>query len=305
MDKDNYKIGLMIDSENVSHKYIKSVMNEISKYGKIVIARFYGDINNLSKDWHKTAQDYAIKPVHQYNVASGKNAADMAMALDAQEMMYQEKVNLFFLVTSDSDFTPLAVKLREGGMHVIGVGKENNVSQAFRSACNEFKYFEYLDDEDDEEELPSAAPIHEPDKQKDIHLIIKSIVVENGIDNKIQLSRLGDILMNRFSDFDPRKYGHKSLSSLVKTIPSLSITQEKTTVFITLLSKLDIHQIAKEITEIISKNKSKEMLLTKIKQALEKKYPDFDYQELGYTKFSKLASDIPGIKVKQNVAKII
>ena len=94
MDKDNYKIGLMIDSENVSHKYIKSVMNEISKYGKIVIARFYGDINNLSKDWHKTAQDYAIKPVHQYNVASGKNAADMAMALDAQEMMYQEKVNL-------------------------------------------------------------------------------------------------------------------------------------------------------------------------------------------------------------------
>ncbi|NBL01119.1 MAG: NYN domain-containing protein, partial [Erysipelotrichia bacterium] len=120
MDNNGYKIALMIDSENVSPKYIKPVMNEIAKYGKIVIARFYGDINNLSKEWHKTATDHAIKPVHQYNVAIGKNAADMAMALDAQEMMYQEKVNAFFLVTSDSDFTPLAVKLREGGMHVIG-----------------------------------------------------------------------------------------------------------------------------------------------------------------------------------------
>ena len=302
MEKTEYKIALMIDSENVSYKYIKSVMNEIAKYGKIVIARFYGDLNNLSKDWHKTAQDNAIKPVHQYNVAIGKNAADMAMALDAQEMMYQEKVNAFFLVTSDSDFTPLAVKLREGGMHVIGVGNEKKVTQAFRSACNEFKYFEYLNDEDDDETTESIEK--SAATSQEIGGIIKSIIIENGADNKIQLSRLGDILVNRFSDFDSRKYGHKTLSSLVSSLNGISLSQEKTTTFVNFSSKLSMKDISKAIKEIISQNKSKEMILTKIKQELEKKYPEFNYQELGFTRFSKLIGSIDDIAVKSNSAKL-
>ncbi len=300
METKDYKIALMIDSENVSPKYIHSVINEISKYGRIVIARFYGDINKLSKDWHKTAQDFAIKPVHQYNVATGKNAADLAMALDAQEMMYQEKVNAFFLVTSDSDFTPLAVKLREGGMFVIGIGEKDKVSQAFRSSCNEFKYFEYLDDEDEVEE----ASISHITPDDDIAPMIKNIVIENGIDNRIQLSRLGDIIVNRYSDFDARKYGHKTLSSLVNTISGLSLSQEKTTTFVTLTSKLSLKDVSKSIVEIISKNKRKEMILTKIKQELEKKYPGFSYQELGYTRFSKLVESVPLVSVNQNSAKI-
>src|SRR5690554_2465899 len=150
MEQNDYRIALLIDSENISAKYIKPVMHEIAKYGRIVIARFYGDIWTLSKEWHQTALNYAIKPMHQYNVASGKNAADMAMAIDALEMMYQEKVNTFFLITSDSDFTPLAMKLREGGMTVIGIGTEKKVTEAFKSACNEFKYFDYLEDEDED-----------------------------------------------------------------------------------------------------------------------------------------------------------
>ncbi|HOI85997.1 MAG TPA: NYN domain-containing protein [Acholeplasmataceae bacterium] len=301
MEKTEYKIALMIDSENVSYKYIKSVMNEIAKYGKIVIARFYGDINNLSKDWHKAAQDNAIKPVHQYNVAIGKNAADMAMALDAQEMMYQEKVNAFFLVTSDSDFTPLAVKLREGGMHVIGIGSIKTTTQAFRSACNEFKYFEYLDDDDDEEEI--VPKIVEADKENIEH-IIKSLIIENGIDNRIQLSRLGDILVNRFSDFDPRKYGHKTLSNLVSTISGIGMSQEKTTTYVSLKSTIEKDQIMHEIIDIIKTNKSKEMMLTKIKQELEKRHPTFSYQELGFTRFSKLVSSIPDVSVSKNAARI-
>jgi len=300
METKDYKIALMIDSENVSPKYIHSVINEISKYRRIVIARFYGDINKLSKDWHKTAQDFAIKPVHQYNVATGKNAADLAMALDAQEMMYQEKVNAFFLVTSDSDFTPLAVKLREGGMFVIGIGEKDKVSQAFRSSCNEFKYFEYLDDEDEVEE----ASISHITPDDDIAPMIKNIVIENGIDNRIQLSRLGDIIVNRYSDFDARKYGHKTLSSLVNTISGLSLSQEKTTTFVTLTSKLSLKDVSKSIVEIISKNKRKEMILTKIKQELEKKYPGFSYQELGYTRFSKLVESVPEVTVNQNSAKM-
>ncbi len=300
MDKTEYKIALMIDSENVSIKYIEPVMNEISKYGKIVIARFYGDINNLSKEWETTARNNAIRAIHQSNVAVGKNAADMAMALDAQEIMYQSKVNAFFLVTSDSDFTPLAEKLREGGMHVVGIGSEKKVTSAFKSACNEFKYFEYLKDE--EEEVPNQKDKTEP--VTDIGDIIKSIIVENGEHNRIQLSRLGDILVNRFSDFDARKYGSKNLSNLVSTIHGLTISTEKTTTFVNLISKISMDTISKAIIEIISKTKKKEMLLTNIKNELEKVYPDFNYMELGFSRFSKLVSSIDSVSVKDNAAKI-
>ena len=133
---------------------------------------------------------------------------------------------------------------------------------------------------------------------------IKSIIIENGVDNKIQLSRLGDILVNRFSDFDSRKYGAKSLSSLVTTISGLSISLEKTTTYVTLNSKISMNDVSKTISSIISKNKSKEMMLTKIKQELEKMYPDFNYQELGFTRFSKLVGSIESVTVKNNAAKI-
>ncbi|MGD9887444.1 MAG: NYN domain-containing protein [Bacilli bacterium] len=297
MEQD-YKIALMIDSENVPPRFIKSVINEIAKYGKIVIARFYGDVSKLSQEWHQNALDYAIKPVHQYNVASGKNAADLAMALDAQEMMYQQKVNSFFLVTSDSDFTPLAMKLKEGGMHVIGVGSEKKVTSAFKNACNEFKYFEYLDDLDEEE--GASETLCGPNS--DIAGIIKGVIVESGVDNKIPLSILGGILVNRFSDFDPRKYGAKSLSALVNTICDLTIVQEKQTPYVVLNSKLNLKDISEVIVAIVGASKKKEMMLTKVKEELEKKYPDFHYQELGFTRFSKLVSSIDRLYVKDNKA---
>ncbi len=303
MDKQDYRIALLIDSENVSAKYIKSVYDEIAKYGKLIIARFYGDLAKLSKEWHHTALDYAIKPMHQYNVASGKNAADMAMALDAQEMMYTAKVNTFFLVTSDSDFTPLAMKLKEGGMHVVGVGNEDKVTSAFKSSCNEFKYFEYLNDDDDEDDHASDLP-NDNIKSNEIEDLIKDIIIENGVDNKIQLSRLGDILVNRFSDFDARKYGAKSLSSLVKTYKDIEMSQEKTTVYVNLKTGISKEAIARTAYEIISRNKSKEMVLTKLKQELEKKYGDVHYKAFGFTKFSNFISSIDHLSVSKNNVRL-
>src|SRR5690554_242652 len=101
----NSRVALLIDSENVSDIYIEDIMKEIPKYGKLVIARFYGDINKISKSWQDKAVDFAIKPYHQYNTASGKNAADMDMALDALSIKYDDKADIFFIVSSDSDFT--------------------------------------------------------------------------------------------------------------------------------------------------------------------------------------------------------
>jgi uncharacterized protein (TIGR00288 family) len=294
MEPKEFKIALLIDSENISHKYIKSVMNEIAKYGKIVIARFYGNIQKLSGEWHQTALNYAIKPMHQYYVATAKNAADMAMALDAVEIMYQEKVNTFFLVTSDSDFTPLAIKLKEGGMHVIGVGNEKKVTQAFKSACNEFKYFEYLEDEEDVTTTNGQTI--------EIEQIIKDIIIENGANNQMVLSQLGNILKNRFSDFDTRKYGYKSLSGLVSSIKGLKTFDQD--MYVELRTKIDAKDIGLKVIEIIEQNKTHEMDLNKLKAELEKAMTGFNFKEYGFSQFSKFISSIKDVSVVKNKAKL-
>jgi len=292
MELKEYKIALLIDSENVSHKYVKSVINEIAKYGRIVIARFYGNIQMLSGEWHQTALNFAIKPMHQYFVASAKNAADMAMALDAQEIMYQEKVNTFFLVTSDSDFTPLAIKLKEGGMYVIGVGNEKKVTQAFKSACNEFKYFEYLEDE---ESTPNGQTV-------DIEQAIKDIIIESGVKNQLPLSQLGNILKNRFSDFDTRKYGFKSLSGLVSSIKGLKTFDQD--MYVEYKTKLSLEEIQTEIVNMITSTKSHEMTLTKLKTELEKSIPSFSYKAFGFSQFSKFIASIKGLTITKNQVKL-
>ena len=291
MEQKEYKIALLIDSENVSHSVIKPVMNEIAKYGKIVIARFYGNIEKLSSEWHHTALNFAIKPMHQYYVASAKNAADMAMALDAQEMMYQEKVNTFFLVTSDSDFTPLAVKLKEGGMHVIGVGNEKKVTQAFKSACNEFKYFEYLQDEDETNGSHQA-----------IEQVIKDIIIENGSKNQMALSQLGNVLKNRFSDFDTRKYGFKSLSGLVSSIKGLKTYDQD--MYVEFTTKLTLKEVEDMVFNIVKTNKTHEMNLTRLKSELEKVIPGFNYKEYGFSQFSKFIISMKPFIITNHKVKI-
>lgn len=294
MEQNDYRIALLIDSENISAKYIKPVMHEIAKYGRIVIARFYGDIWTLSKEWHQTALNYAIKPMHQYNVASGKNAADMAMAIDALEMMYQEKVNTFFLITSDSDFTPLAMKLREGGMTVIGIGTEKKVTEAFKSACNEFKYFDYLEDEDED-----ATEVEEDDDN--IEKIIKDIIIDHG--NKMPLSNLGNMLRNRSSDFDVRKYGVKNLSSLVNTFSGLRTIQND--MVVEFKSGLSFDEIAKKVVDIVSEQKTNKMLLSQLKAEIDEHFPGFSYKEFGFSQFGKFIASIKKVSVNNQWVKLV
>ncbi len=300
MLEEKNEIALLIDAENINVNYIGAIMKEVSNYGRLVISRFYGDIKNISQEWSQTAIGYAIKPMHQYNVASGKNAADMAMALDAMEIMYQKKVNIFFIVSSDSDFTPLSSKLREGGMYVVGVGKESQVSKAFKSSCNEFKYFEYIIENGDD----ANEPKEQEDPQENIEKIIKEIITSNGSNNKLLLSILGTILVNRFSDFDSRKYGAKQLSSLVKTIPDLSLLKENKVYYVELNKGQMDDNIGLTIHEIISKNQTKKMKYSKLITELKKAIPDFDYKDYGYTKFKKFIGSIDGIAANKDFAAI-
>lgn len=138
------KIALLIDAENVSQKYMKLIMNEINKYGVVTYKRVYGDFTNPSvSTWKSNLVDYAMTPVFQFNYTKGKNASDSAMVIDAMDILYSGKVSGFCLVTSDSDFTKLAIRLREAGNLVVGMG-EQKTPNSLVAACETFKYLDLL-----------------------------------------------------------------------------------------------------------------------------------------------------------------
>lgn len=150
-----YRIALLIDAENVSKKYIKLIMDEISGYGVITYKRVYGDFTNPGVSaWKGSLIEFAMTPVFQLNYTKGKNASDSAMVIDAMDILYSGRVDGFCLVTSDSDFTKLAVRLREAGMLVIGMG-EQKTPASLVAACETFKYLDLLYHDEDEEDSDS------------------------------------------------------------------------------------------------------------------------------------------------------
>ena len=138
------KIALLIDADNAQSSKIEAILKEVSAYGRIVIKRAYGNWSKPSlQSWEKEIKRFAISAIQQFDFASGKNASDMALTIDAMELLYTGKYDCFSIVSSDSDFTSLAIKLHEAGVYVIGYGKRDTV-ESFRNACDEFNYVEDL-----------------------------------------------------------------------------------------------------------------------------------------------------------------
>lgn len=223
------RIAVLIDAENVSSKYAKLIMDEVSDYGVATYKRIYGDFTTPSvKPWINKLQEYAITPVLQYNYTHGKNASDFALTIDAMDILYSEKVNGFCLVSSDSDFTKLATRLREAGMMVIGMG-EQKAPNALVSACETFKFldllyegaapkivdkvFEAPEVEEDPFEEISSIPDRE-EIEKEIASIIES---KTGEEEWVDLSEIGISLSKRVPGFDPRNYKCKKLRELIES----------------------------------------------------------------------------------------
>ncbi len=139
------KIALLIDADNAQSSKAEAILKEVSAYGRIVIKRAYGNWSKPSlQSWESEIKRFAISAIQQFDFASGKNASDMALTIDAMELLYTGKYDCFVIVSSDSDFTSLAIKLHEAGVYVIGYGKKDTV-ESFRSACDEFNYVEDLE----------------------------------------------------------------------------------------------------------------------------------------------------------------
>ena len=230
MIKDN-KIAVLIDGDNIPSKYIKEMMEEIAKYGTPTIKRIYGDWTKpyLTK-WKQVLLENAITPIQQYGYTTGKNATDSAMIIDAMDILYSEKVDGFCLVSSDSDFTKLATRLREAAMVVYGMG-EKKTPNPFIVACDKFIYLEILANDDTDEDVKDDKT-KKPKKENLYNITPKVIkLLKNSVDDAADddgwafLGDVGSLILKKQPNFDSRNFGFQKLTPLFKSLPQFHMEQ--------------------------------------------------------------------------------
>lgn len=250
------KFAVLIDADNISDKYIKIILEETANNGVATYKRIYGDwTSQQMSSWKSVLLDNSIIPIQQYGYTSGKNATDSAMIIDAMDILYSGTVDGYCLVSSDSDFTRLAARLRESGMHVIGMG-ESKTPKPFISACNQFKYLDILfsNQQKAEKNAPQPRPLVKESKtvvkengdysaknapadediqpQTDLNMIRETIrtLVEQFSDEDgwVSCGKLGDQLAKRVPDFDVRNFGYSKLTTFVKSLGEYEIKRIST-----------------------------------------------------------------------------
>jgi uncharacterized LabA/DUF88 family protein len=226
------RLAVLIDGDNIPSAYVKEMMEEIAKYGSPTIKRIYGDWTkpNLSK-WKNMLLENAITPIQQYGYTTGKNATDSAMIIDAMDILYSEKVDGFCLVSSDSDFTRLATRLREAGMKVIGIG-ERKTPEPFIVACDRFIYVEILKTHSKEENSieirdNSRKDVVEKVTPKVISLIASTISDLADEDGWAFLGDVGSLLQKKQPNFDSRNYGFQKLTPMINSTKKFEIEQRE------------------------------------------------------------------------------
>jgi len=216
------RIALLIDCDNVSHSSIEGVLEELAKYGMVNVRHAHGDWNNpLLSGWVEKLQPNAIRPMQQFAYTKGKNATDSAMIIDAMDLLYSESVDAFALMTSDSDFTPLVLRILESGLPVYGFG-QNKTPKPFVDACSQFIYTENLQAEEEEEKKTKDQVKSSKKSKKElrgdtslVRLLRKAVEQTAEDDGWSDLSRVGHYISNN-SSFSPVNYGYKRLSDLIR-----------------------------------------------------------------------------------------
>lgn len=227
------RYAVLIDADNVSDKYIKLIMDEISNDGIATYKRIYGDWTKPAfASWKAVLLEHSVTPIQQYAYTQGKNATDSAMIIDAMDILYSGNVEGFCLVSSDSDFTRLASRLRESGMDVIGMG-ESKTPKAFISACNKFKYLDLLAQADQTKpaETIVAKDVQVEDRMTNFDTIKKAIItiVQENCDEDewFFIGDLGNKLQKRYPDFDVRNFGFNKFTPFIKSLDLFEIKSEK------------------------------------------------------------------------------
>lgn len=303
MELNDRRFAVLIDADNVSPKYIKYILNEVSDLGVATYKRIYGDWTDTEKkSWKNVLLDWSVNPIQQYSYTTGKNSTDSAMIIDAMDILYSGNVDGFCLVSSDSDFTRLAQRLREAGMFVMGIG-EQKTPKPFRAGCDAFKILEIISSEDTPEDVvPVKVSTDEIEK------VITKLLIENNSQNQpVNLAKVGNFLTKRFSDFDVRNYGYSKLSTFLESLNSNDFhvvklhngyfVQEKT-------ASVPKSEIEKEICRLIKNNKGRVDNLSIIHEDLKKTFPSFDVKQYGFSRLSSFIRSFNTFKIKDNVVQM-
>lgn len=233
------RLAVLIDADNAQAAVIEGILGEVARFGEASVKRIYGDFTSPnSSSWKKVLQKYAIKPVQQFAYTTGKNATDSTLIIDAMDLLYTRRLDGFCLITSDSDFTGLATRIREEGLLVLGFG-EQKTPDAFRNACNKFILTEVLRRPPSEEEValtksdatPSVESKASPTEVTQLVFPKKFVLsaLEQSSDETgwAHMGTFGSYLTKLQPDFDSRVYGFKKLSDLVKAKTDLFVTEER------------------------------------------------------------------------------
>lgn len=227
------KIAVLIDAENTQHNALEAIITELSKYGYLIVKRAYGDWSRSElKNWKTPMNELAIQPAMQFSYTTGKNSSDAAMIIEAMDLLYSEKFDAFALISSDSDFTKLAIRLKESNIHVYGVG-ERKTPISFRNACDDFIYIDVLKTLDTDVEKTSLLKTEElkqaTEKQNQLsrQQLCQNTKLMNMLRNAANecsneegwaaLGVCGSLIKRQHPDFDSRNFGYAKLSTLIET----------------------------------------------------------------------------------------
>ncbi|MBP6180480.1 NYN domain-containing protein [Flavobacterium sp.] len=234
-DTKELKLAVLIDADNVPYSNVKGMMEEIAKFGTPTTKRIYADWTKPNAGgWKSVLLEHAITPIQQYSYTVGKNSSDSAMIIDAMDLLYSDKVDGFCIVSSDSDFTRLAIRLRESGMKVIGIG-EQKTPNSFIVACDRFIYIEVLDGAI-KKKLPKRtatdAKKAPPKSLNKVDLqtieLIESTIEDIADDSGWAfLGDVGNLIVKKKPEFDPRNYGFAKLTPMLKSLTDILEIDER------------------------------------------------------------------------------
>lgn len=307
--EEKMQFAVLIDAENVSAKYASIIFDELEKYGFASCRRIYGNWSKGMGWKEELLLEYSIIPIQQFSYTSGKNSTDMAMVIDAMDLLYQNKVDGFCLVTSDSDFTRLAVRLREENKYVIGMG-ESKTPPALTRACNRFIHLNLIGESDKEtSELEAANSDNNNDPNyvtsiKDLEKSILSMINESS-KGRVDLGTIGRRLGERYPDFDVRNYGYSKLSVFInEEMPGFYISREKNHNYVQKGELIETEEIKEEVIRIIKSNNGVIDNLSIINDRLKEAHNGFDLHDYGFSRFSSFLRSIEGLIVEENRVKL-
>jgi uncharacterized protein (TIGR00288 family) len=290
------KIALVIDAENTSVKYLDDILKELRDYGIVTYKRMYGDFtDDYLKSWNIKAMEHAIVPIQQPRYSKVKNAADIMMVIDVMDILYTGNIDGFCIVSSDSDFTRLVNRLREGGMMVIGMGR-SDASKALKAACTKYIILETLGENN--EVIADASAIV---ALSEIKSIIMDIVQQS--EEQRERAGLGGIksqIQRIHTDFDERNYGYNSMTTFVKDMSEFEVKTENSSVYV----ERKKHNYSREDVEkyIIAAVKRADTDLGKLGQKVHSKFADFNHKDFGYSQFVRFVANIQGVSIIEKSA---